>query len=84
MKQKQQPGKDMVLYGSGTLGFGIYSYGLIVEYRLIVNPVVLGSGKPLFKGLKDKLNFQTLKATTLGSGNVLLATSLRRRNKTGE
>jgi dihydrofolate reductase len=73
VKLKQQPGKDMVIYGSGSLVSAFTHMGLIDEYRLIVNPVVLGSGKPLFKGLKDKLNFQLLKATTLGSGNVLLS-----------
>ena len=70
---KLQPGKDMVIYGSGSLVSAFTHLGLIDEYRLIVNPVVLGRGKPLFKGFNDKLNLQLLKATTLGSGNVLLS-----------
>ena len=73
VKLKLQPGKDMVIYGSGSLVSGFTHLGLIDEYRLIVNPVVLGRGKPLFKGFQDKLNLQLLKATTLGSGNVLLS-----------
>jgi len=72
VKLKQQPGKDMVIYGSGSLVSAFAHLGLIDEYRFIVNPVVLGSGKPLFKGFKDKFNLKLLEARTLGSENVLL------------
>jgi dihydrofolate reductase len=73
MKLKQQPGKDMVIYGSGSLVSALSHHGLIDEYRLIVNPVVLGSGKPLFKGFKDKLKLKLQTNKTMGSGNVLLS-----------
>jgi dihydrofolate reductase len=72
MKMKEQPGKGMVIYGSGSLVSEFARHGLIDEYRLIVNPVVLGSGKPLFRGFKDHLKLNLLNARTLGSGNVLL------------
>jgi dihydrofolate reductase len=72
MKMKQQPGKDMVIYGSGLIVSTLARLGLIDEYRLIVNPVILGNGKPLFKGLTEKLNLNLQEATVLGSGNVLL------------
>ncbi len=72
MKMKEQPGKGMVIYGSGSLVSEFATRGLIDEYRLIVNPVVLGSGKPLFRGFKDRLKLNLLDARTLGSGNVLL------------
>jgi dihydrofolate reductase len=71
-RMKQQPGKDMIIYGSGSLVSSLARYGLIDEYRLIVNPVVIGAGKPLFTGLTGKLNLKLLDAGTLGSGNVLL------------
>jgi dihydrofolate reductase len=71
-KMKQQPGKDMVIYGSGIIVSALTRLGLIDEYRLIVNPVILGNGKPLFKGLNEKLSLKLLEARALGSGNVLL------------
>ena len=72
LKLKQQPGKDMVIFGSGVIVSEFAKLGLIDLYRLIVNPVILGRGKPLFKGLDDKLKLRLLNAKALGSGNVLL------------
>ncbi len=71
-KLKQQPGKDIAIFGSSDLATSFIQPGLIDEYRIMVNPVVLGSGKPLFKGIKDKLNLKLKKARTFRSGNVLL------------
>ncbi len=56
MKLKHQPGKDMVIYGSGSLVSEIARYGLIDKYRFIVNPFVFGSGKALFKDTKTGLS----------------------------
>ena len=71
-KLKQQPGKNMVIFGSGTIVSEFAQRGLIDLYRLIVNPVILGKGKPLFKGLNDKLKLKLLNAKALGNGNVIL------------
>ncbi len=71
-KLKQPPGKDLVVFGSGGLVSALTRLGLIDEYRLMVNPVALGSGKPLFKDLKDRLNLKLLRTRTFVSGNVLL------------
>jgi dihydrofolate reductase len=72
MKLKQQPGMDMVIFGSGSIVSNFMQLGLIDEYRIIVNPVVLGNGKPLFKGINDKHNLKLLKTKVLGSGAVIL------------
>ncbi len=71
-KMKQQPGTDMVILGSGSIVSKFAQRGLIDEYRIMVNPVVLGNGTPLFNGIKDKLNLKLLKTRTFKSGNVLL------------
>jgi dihydrofolate reductase len=71
-KLKQQSGKDIAIFGSSALAVTLAESGLIDEYRIIVNPVFLGGGTPLLKGIKDKLNLKLLKARTFKSGNVLL------------
>lgn len=71
-KMKQQPGKNMVIYGSGSIVSALTRLGLIDEYQIFVNPIVLGGGKPLFNGIKDRLNLKLLKAKTFNCGVVLL------------
>lgn len=71
-KMKQQSGKDMVIFGSGSIVSTFMQHGLIDEYRIIVNPVVLGNGKPLFKGINDKQNLKLLKTRLFDSGIVIL------------
>jgi dihydrofolate reductase len=71
-KMKEQSGKDMVIFGSGSIVSTFMQLGLIDEYRIIVNPVVLGNGKPLFKGINDKQNLKLLKTRVFGSGVVIL------------
>lgn len=69
---KQQSGKDLVIFGSGTVVTALTQLGLIDEYRLIVNPVLLGRGKSLFAGLSDQLNLRLTNVRPFRSGNVLL------------
>ena len=69
---KSQPGKDLAIFGSSNLCVSLIQMGLIDEFRIMVNPVVLGSGQPLFKGMKEKLNLKLTSAKTFRNGNVLL------------
>jgi dihydrofolate reductase len=71
-KLKKQPSKDMVILGSGSIVAEFAQLGLIDEYRIMVNPVVLGSGKSMFTGVKDRIHLKLLKTRTFSSGNVLL------------
>lgn len=71
-KLKQQPGKDMAIFGSGNLASTFTNLGLIDEYRLIVVPVALGEGIPLFKDLQQKLNLKLTNSRVFKNGNVLL------------
>jgi dihydrofolate reductase len=70
LKIKQQPGKDMVILGSASIVQTFTNLGLIDEYRLLLHPVALGSGKPLFKDINDRLNLKLLKTKTYKNGVV--------------
>jgi dihydrofolate reductase len=69
---KQQPGKDLALFGSANLMTTLIQLDLIDEHRILLNPVVLGSGQPLFKDVKDKFKLSLVKTRTFRSGNILL------------
>jgi len=71
-KLKQAAGKDIAIFGSSDLTVTLMEQGLVDEYRIMVNPVVLGNGKPLFKGIKNKINLKLIKTKAFKSGNVLL------------
>ena len=68
---KQQSSKDLIIMGSSNLSASLINLGLIDEFRIMVNPVVLGNGNPLFKGIHNPLHLKCLKTTTFHSGNVL-------------
>ena len=72
LKMKQQTGKDMVLLGGAGLVSTFMNLGLIDEYHLIVNPVVLGGGKPLFKDIRERHKLNLIKTKTFKSGKVVL------------
>lgn len=71
-KMKKAPGGDMVILGSGTIVSQLTQAGLIDEYQFVVDPIVLGAGRTLFEGVKDKLNLKRTNARTFGNGNVVL------------
>ena len=70
---KQQLTKDLYIFGSANLAGTFSAQGLIDEYRLMMNPVVLGRGQPLFTGGMGKLELKLLHARPFKSGNVLLS-----------
>ncbi len=71
-KLKQEPGEGMVILGSGSIVAQLAPEGLIDEYQIVVNPVVLGAGKTMFEGVKEKLNLKLTRTRAFGNGNVLL------------
>src|SRR5256714_5138550 len=71
-KLKQQPGQDLLIFGSGELVNQLTQQDLVDEYRLMVFPVVVGSGKRLFREGSGKKVLRLVETRTLGSGVVLL------------
>jgi dihydrofolate reductase len=71
-KLKQQPGNDMMIFGSPRLSHNLMQLGLIDEFQLILNPIVLGSGIPLFKDIKEKFKLKLLSSNPFESGVVAL------------
>ena len=71
-KLKSEPGGDIVIYGSGSIVQALTRLGAIDEYRLVVNPLLLGSGRPLFEGVAERRNLKLVEAVSLPSGCVVL------------
>lgn len=69
---KEQPGKDLAIFGSANLLSSLIQMDLVDEHRIMVNPVVLGRGTPLFQGITERLELRLLKTRPFASGNVLL------------
>jgi dihydrofolate reductase len=69
---KNEDGKDMLLFGSGTIVAQLAAKGLIDEFRFMVAPVVIGDGKRLFNGIHESLKLKLVRFEQFASGNVLL------------
>ncbi len=69
---KKQPDKELSLLGSAALASTFMPLGLIDEYQIVVNPVVLGKGRTMSHGIKEKLTLNLTKTRTFGNDNVFL------------
>jgi dihydrofolate reductase len=74
-KLKKESGKDMVIFGSGTIVTQLAQAGLIDQYQFVVHPIVLGRGKSMFEGLKDTMSLKLESSRTFKNGNVFLSYS---------
>ncbi|HKD65768.1 MAG TPA: dihydrofolate reductase family protein [Candidatus Binataceae bacterium] len=72
-KMKQEPGPGMAILGSGSIVAQLAPEGLIDEYQVVVNPVVLGSGRTMFDGIKAKLDLKLTKTRTFSGGKIFLS-----------
>lgn len=69
---KQQPGKDISITGSGTLVRSLLRDGVLDELRLLVHPIVVGSGKRLFADGSDQVPLQLVDSKTFSTGVLYL------------
>lgn len=69
---KDQPGKDILIFGSGDLVNTLMQHDLIDEYRLMIFPIVVGGGKRLFDEGGDTKTLRLLRTQTFDSGAIVL------------
>jgi dihydrofolate reductase len=72
-KLKWQEGKDILIYGSGELVNALMRHNLIDEYRVMLHPLALGSGKRFFRDEGGKTTLALTDAKTTNTGVVVLA-----------
>lgn len=70
LKLKQKSGKNILLLGGAKLASAFINLELIDEYRLVINPVILGGGKSLFQNIDERKNLKLVESTTLKSGVI--------------
>jgi dihydrofolate reductase len=71
-RMKRGPGKDIMIFGSGSIVSELRRHGLIDEYHFIVSPLLLGAGRPLFAGVPDVTRLELRECKAYASGNVSL------------
>jgi class 3 adenylate cyclase/dihydrofolate reductase len=81
---KERPGENIVIHGSADLVNSLMPHGLIDEFRLLVFPVVLGSGKRLFREESDTSHLRLVRTQAFSSGAVLLTYEPAREGPTSE
>jgi dihydrofolate reductase len=69
---KTQPGKNIIIFGSGTIVSQLTEHRLIDDYVFVVNPLLLGKGRQLFGNLENKLRLDLVESKTFDSGVVML------------
>ena len=77
-KIKNEPGRDIWLFGGASLTTSLLNLNLIDEMRLAVHPIILGSGKPLFIDIKNRVPLHLMDTKTYSSGLVRLTYSFNK------
>jgi len=68
---KASPGNDLTILGSGSIVTQLAEQGLIDEFQIMIDPVAIGAGKPLFKNISQQLSLKLVNSRTFKSGVVL-------------
>ncbi|GAC1423020.1 MAG: dihydrofolate reductase family protein [Flavisolibacter sp.] len=69
-KIKKQEGKNILIFGSPTASYSLLSQGLIEQFWLFVNPILLGQGIPLFKGELETTKLKLIETKTFSCGVI--------------
>jgi dihydrofolate reductase len=72
-RMKRESGPDMLIFGSGTIVSQLTQAGLIDEFQIVLNPIVLGAGRTMFEGLTTPLRLKRTKSRAFGNGNTVLS-----------
>ncbi|MFL5487829.1 MAG: dihydrofolate reductase family protein [Gemmatimonadaceae bacterium] len=72
VRKMKQKGTEIVILGSGTIVAQLTQEGLVDQYQVIVNPIVLGKGRTMFDGVTRKVNLKLTNERRFKNGNVLL------------
>ncbi|HJZ18052.1 MAG TPA: dihydrofolate reductase family protein, partial [Stellaceae bacterium] len=62
---------DIVILGSGSIVSQLAQEGLIDEFQIVVNPIILGKGRTMFDGVKETVTLKLVKSRVFGNGNVV-------------
>lgn len=71
-KIKQQEGKNIIIFGSPSASRSLLNEGLVDEFWLFVNPIILGQGMPLFKDITGITNLKLIESKTFACGVIAL------------
>ncbi len=71
-KMKQESANDLVILGSGSIVAQLAEEGLIDEFQIALTPIVLGRGRTMFEGIKQRLNLKLITTRAFANGNVFL------------
>lgn len=80
-KIKEDIGKDIWLFGGANLTASLMNAGLVDEFWLSVHPIILGSGKPLFHGIKERVPLELINTKMYSTGLVSLTYTLKAKNE---
>jgi dihydrofolate reductase len=72
-KIKNEPGKDIWLFGGASLTASLINLGLVDEMALAVHPLILGAGKPLFQQIPKRIPLQLISTQTYSSGLIMMS-----------
>ena len=73
VRKLKKSDQDMVILGSGTIVSQLTQARLIDAYQLVVVPIVLGKGRTMFEGVKDRMNLKRTNSRSFKNGNVVLS-----------